>query len=126
MKWFQDERLRNDRIMFGANVAAALINVAWALAFPNYFTFLNWLVAGVSGGTAMCQITMAKQRLMVEDQTATILAQSAAMDAISPAQMRTMLQAALAEVVAQLKRDGTIPADAEITITQDNLPKSLH
>lgn len=128
MLWFfKDPRLRRDRWLLVMNSAITLFNLGWALAFPeNAFVWLNWLAAGFGIATTVNQPVVAKWRLLVEDQTATILASNAALDAMSPASLRTMVEGALADVVAQMRRDGSLPPDVDVQLGDDDKPKVVH
>ena len=118
---------KQDWILIAFNVVGVAFNVGWALAFPdNYFTFMNWIAVGGCTALAFTQPILSQWRAVVDDQSATIIASNAAIEAVSPAHMQTMLHGALTAVVEQMKRDGVLPPDAQISIDQDNLPKSFH
>jgi len=125
MKWLYNHP-RLHVILIAFNVALGAVNVASAVAFPGYFSWTNWLVAGFCLGTASCLPTIHKLKQLAEDQTNSLIASNAAMEAMSPANMRTMLQGALLSVIEQMKKEGTLPPEIQITLADDELPKSYH
>jgi hypothetical protein len=122
---------RNDRIAIAVTLTAAAVNLVWALAFPNAFTWLNWTAFGSCITLAAFQPTLARLHRLVEDQNTTIVTSNAAMDAVSPAHMQRMMRGALLQVVEQMRKDGTLPPDVAVDVNLDNLPqwppsKSVH
>lgn len=125
--------MNRDRILIAAQYTGAAFNIGWALAFPdNYFAWLNWLAGGFCLGVAVMLPIGNKMRKMIEEMTVTMVAQSAAIDAATPAHMRTMLQGALLQVVEQMRKDGTLPPELNVVLTalmnsdDGNKPKIIH
>jgi hypothetical protein len=113
--------MNRDRLLIAAMLVGAAFNLAWALAFPDgMFAWLNWFAAGGCAATAANLPAMNKFRRLAADQTATIIAQSAALDAVSPAHIQATLHGALAEVVDRMRKDGTLPPDTELDIMPDD------
>jgi hypothetical protein len=126
MKWLENHP-RRDTILVSTIVVGALFNIGWVLMFPdNGFAWLNWFAGGFCAGTAACLPTMNKLRRLVDDQHGSIVASNAAMEAISPEHMRTMLQGALVAVVEQMKREGTLGAEINVTFGDEPPSKSFH
>ena len=117
---------RRDWIIIAFNLTGAAFNLAWALAFQNDFTFMNWIAVGGCASMALTQPTLARWRKVVEDQNVTIIASNKAMEAVSPEQMRTMLQGTFLQVVAKMRKNGTLPPELDVQLNDNGPSKSMH